>query len=195
MDLLTEALRRLRSTLAEAQRRHIPDANAAALATADTAAIPSVRTAYIMLGEACELVFFTHRDSGKARQLLVNPNAGIMFYWPELATQIEIDAEVTEPNENVAQECWRRRPHESQLAAWVSRQSVPTNERRLSPSRLEQQRQAFDFRPVPLPADWQAFQLMPRRIEFWEGGWRRLQTRTAYIRQSDGTWSRERYEP
>lgn len=195
MDILAEALHRLSHLLTEAQRRHIPDANAAALATVDAFSRPSVRTIYILLGDAGELVFFTHRESGKAHQLSTNPNVGLMFYWPALATQVVIDAEATVAHDKLAQSCWRKRPHDSQLAAWVSRQSSPTGDRRLSASRLTRQRQAFDFQPVPLPRNWQAFELLPRRMEFWEGGWQRLQTRVAYVRQNGGTWTRERYEP
>lgn len=195
MDCLAEALDRLRRLLSEAQRRHVPDANAAALATADAQGRPSVRTINIMLGDAGELVFFTHRESGKAHQLNANPYAGVVFYWPILATQVAIDAESTEAAPDLAEDCWYKRPHESQLAAWVSRQSTPTGERRLAASRVVERREAFDFQRVPMPPDWCAYQLLPRRIEFWQGGWQRLQTRIRFMRSADGNWTRERYEP
>lgn len=195
MNLRKEALTKLRGLLEEARRRRIPDAGAAALATVDSRARPSVRTIYIMLGGDDELIFFTHRDSGKARHLAHNRHVGLVFYWPAMQAQVEADGEAHLASDDVAREFWYRRPHESRLAAWVSHQSERTADDRLSPDRLNRQRRAFDFQPIPMPPNWCAFELRLTRIEFWQGGWQRLHTRTRYLMGEDGIWSRDHYEP
>ncbi len=194
-DLFHEALDHLNSLMDEAYRRRIADARAAAMATVDAEGRPSVRSIYIMPGPARELVFFTHRESGKARHLRSNPNVGLLFFWPALQVQIAMDARAVAASDALAQACWRKRPHESQLAAWVSHQSEPTAKDRLEADRLVEQRRAFDFQQVPMPPQWCAFELRLRRIEFWEGGWRRLHTRTRYWLDEDGHWARDHYEP
>lgn len=76
---------------AEARRSEINDSNAMALATADADGRPSVRMV-LLKGHGPEgFIFYTNFEGRKAGDLLVNPNAALLFHWKSLRRQIRIE--------------------------------------------------------------------------------------------------------
>lgn len=193
--LYQQALERLRQLIDEAAKRGIEEAHAAALATADRQGRPSVRTIYVIAVEDDGLLFFANQRSGKGRQLLANPRAALCFFWPQLQQQVTLEGSAELLPEAVAEQYWRRRSREAQLAAWVSDQQ-PSGAS--APSPREQRRQleqAAGFEPLARHADWCAFRLHPERIEFWPTGWRRMHERLRYQRDAEGHWSTQAVNP
>jgi pyridoxamine 5'-phosphate oxidase len=194
--LYQEALLQLQHLIDAAAERGIAEPHAAALATADTRARPSVRTVHIVAVEEDGLLFFASLQSGKGQQLLENPRAGLCFFWPELQEQVIVEGTVLLQSAATSDSYWQRRAREAQLSAWVSRQGspAPTKKDALH-QQARQLEQTLGFEPLQRNALWHAFRIQPERIEFWPSGWQRMRERVRYSKSSDGQWSRQSVNP
>ena len=67
---------------------------AAALATASTDGLPSVRMVLLKRFDERGLVFHTHYSSRKGRELTVNPHAALLLYWDPLGRQVRAEGRV-----------------------------------------------------------------------------------------------------
>ncbi|MDT8427272.1 MAG: pyridoxal 5'-phosphate synthase [Pseudomonadales bacterium] len=194
-DPYQSALDRLRRLIAEAHANKILDAEAAALATADTSACPSVRMITILAVETEGLLFFASIKSGKGHQLLDNPKVSLCFYWPLLREQVIIEGSAKKQTEATSDQYWHRRLRESQLAAWASSQSEPVTDKGAIREQIKAYKSKFDFDPVSRHPDWHAFRIVPERIEFWPTGWERLRERVKYLCDAEGHWHQEMLSP
>ncbi len=177
-----------------AQRAGVPLADAMAVATADAAGHPSVRFVLLKQADGNGFVFYTHRTSRKAKELGANPRAAGVFYWDAIGRQVRFEGAVeqTSPAEAVAY--WRTRPRKSQLAAWASEQDAPLGSRAALIGRWKAVRQRFRGRPVPRPARWVGYRVVPDSIEFWTRRPWRLHHRELFTRTRNG-WARRLLQP
>ncbi len=64
------------------------------LATADARGFPDARTVLLKGVEDGEFIFYTNYESAKGRELLENPRATLLFFWPDLERQVRIRGDV-----------------------------------------------------------------------------------------------------
>lgn len=190
MDLYRQALRAIQDIVEEAKHIALPEPTAMSLATVDEAGQPSVRTIYLHAVVDSGLIFFTNRNSRKARQLAANPRAAACLYWQPLARQIQIEGIARLLDDAAADAYWAERGRDSQLVAWTSSdQREPKASQEQFDHRLSEYRQQFDFqRQVPRPRQWSGYCLTPERIEIWKTSWRYPKQRVCYQKISD-RWS------
>ncbi len=192
---LGEALQEMRDRLDEAKGSDLQDATAVSLATSTPEGHPSIRTIYI-----CDILesgpaFFVNMDSGKGKQIAANPQVALCMFWPQLQQQVTLEGKVEVLPAETADDLWRHRSRDSQLASWVSDQN-PTEETRASLTvRRDQLKADFDFASVPRPENWQALLIHPSRIEFWKTGWHRMRQRKLYSKNAHGDWEVEIENP
>lgn len=184
-----DALDQLQRLIEQATAQGMDEAHAAALATADRYAHPSVRMVYIVAVEEAGLLFFANTESGKGQQLIDNPRASLCFFWRELQEQVTLEGDVIRQSVETSDNYWCKRARETQLAAWVLPQGAPAPEKGESRRQVRQLEQALGFEPVPRSPNWCAFRLQPERIEFWPSGWPRMRERVRYQQDADGVWS------
>jgi pyridoxamine 5'-phosphate oxidase len=180
---------------AEAVGAGLPAPEQMALATADAAAVPSLRMVLLKGHDARGFVFFTNRESRKGRELEVNPRAAAVLYWEPLHRQVRVEGAVERVDDEESLAYFRTRPRGSRIGAWASPQSRPL------PSRAELERRvaAIEARferedELPLPPFWGGYRIVADAIEFWQGRLTRLHDRVRY-ELHDGSWSRERLGP
>src|SRR5574341_1419385 len=165
----------------------VPEATAMTLATASRDGRPWART--VLLKEATEqgFVFFTNYQSPKARQLIENPWATLVFYWPEVHRQVVVSGRVSQVTDAESAAYFRSRPRGSQLGAWASNQSEPIPDRGVLERRAAELEAQYAGRDVPRPPHWGGFRLVPEMLEFWQGRTNRLHDRFRYARDG-GRW-------
>lgn len=171
------------------------DVNAATLSTADKEGRPSARIVLLKGVDERGFVFFTNYDSRKGREITENPNAAMVFYWPDQERQVCIAGQAHKIPRAESEQYFSSRPRGSRLAAWASHQSEAIENRTVLEGRWKELQAKYPGEEIPTPPNWGGFVLVPTRIEFWQGRPSRLHDRFRYVKQPDGSWLIERLSP
>jgi pyridoxamine 5'-phosphate oxidase len=166
-----------------------------ALATHDSAGGLSVRIVLAKDISKAGVTFFTNSLSLKGRQLAQQPFAAGVFFWPAAHRQLRFEGKVTKISDAEADEYFASRPHNSQVASAISRQSTPLDSYDSLLRRFEAARAEYAGKKVPRPAHWCGYQIALEKVEFWQGQPSRLHQRLLYTQKSDGTYERTWLEP
>ena len=168
--------------------------NVMTLSTAGLSGKPSARILLLKGFDENGFVFFTNYDSKKGKELEENPQASMLFFWPELERQVRIDGTVTKVAEEVSTDYFHSRPKGSQIGAAASPQSTVIPNREILQERVNELTAAYQDKEVPRPAHWGGYLLAPAHIEFWQGRPSRLHDRITYT-NVNGVWTINRLAP
>ncbi|MEN8226490.1 MAG: pyridoxal 5'-phosphate synthase, partial [Bacteroidota bacterium] len=108
-DLLEDPFLQFMEWMEDASRSGISEPNAMSLATADISGKPTVRIVLLKDARPDGFVFYTNYESSKARALEENPQASILFFWPELERQVRIEGKVDKISSEESDEFFRAR--------------------------------------------------------------------------------------
>ncbi|WP_437284483.1 pyridoxamine 5'-phosphate oxidase [Sorangium sp. So ce406] len=190
----TDPLVLARELLEQRQTSEPTDATAMTLATADASGRPSARMVLLKGIDDRGFVFFTNHGSRKAMDLEANPFAALCIHWARAAEQIRVEGRVERISDAESDAYFATRPRGSQIGAWASRQSAPLPSRERLIERVREIEARFEGQPVPRPAFWGGYRVVPERIEVWRGQESRLHDRLVYLRDGGG-WRVERLYP
>jgi len=165
------------------------------LATASRDGTPSARIVLLKGYDDRGFTFFTNYESAKGKELLENPRAALVFFWPELKHQIRISGTVSKVAREESETYFRLRPIGSRIGAWASRQSQVLRNREELDQRVAELTRQYEGKDVPLPPHWGGYRLAPETFEFWQGRESRLHDRFRYQRVSEREWKIERLSP
>jgi len=171
------------------------DLNAMTLATVDAEGRPSARVVLLKGLDARGFAFYTNYHSRKGRELTANPNAALVFYWPEMERQVCVAGRVTQLPAAESDAYFKSRPRGSRIGACASNQSDVVPDRAALEAQWQRCEHQFPGQDVPRPPHWGGFVLSPTRVEFWQGRPNRLHDRFRYTRQPDNSWLIERLSP
>ncbi len=170
------------------------DAGVVTLATSAREGRVSARIVLLMRFDKDGFAFYTNYGSPKARQLLENPRAALLFHWPHVRRQVRIEGSVERVSRAESDGYFRSRPRLGQLGAAVSLQSEVIPSRDFVEEKAMRLQDVLGDRPVPLPENWGGYRLKPDLIEFLEHDEKRLQERLRY-REEGSQWLIERLAP
>lgn len=172
---------------------HLPEAMTLATATPDGR--PSARLVLLKQVDERGFVFFTNYKSTKAGDLDSNPQAALVFYWPQFERQVRVEGRVERTSVSESDAYFKTRPRDSQIGALASPQSEMIASREVLEQRAVELEKRYEGREVDRPSHWGGYRLRPERIEFWKGRPSRLHDRILYERIADDRWSISRLAP
>jgi pyridoxamine 5'-phosphate oxidase len=182
---------------ADAVAAELPEPNAMVVATADADGAPDARVVLMKGYDAAGIVFVTSYASAKGAQLAVNPRAALVFPWHAVQRQVRVRGAVERVGETASDALWDPRPRGAQLAAVASVQSTVVESREELEERVRLLDEESGPGPVPRPAIWGGYRVVPERVEFWQGGADRLHDRLVFLRDDEegGGWIVQRLAP
>ncbi len=182
-DLNTDPFTQFRYWFNDALKADPEYADSMVLATADKTGKVSARIILMRGFDHEGFTFYTNYDSKKGKQLVVNPNASLVFFWKELERQVRIEGTVEKTSRKESDEYFNIRPEESNISVWASNQSQPIPNREY----LDKQYRDYAIRHkdkiIERPENWGGYRIIPDLFEFWQGRENRLHDRFEY------TWS------
>ncbi len=156
--------------------------------------VPSSRMILLKKFDEHGFCFFTNLTSRKGKELNINKNVALCFYWGVLGFQVRIEGVVEKVSIQEADEYFSSRRRGSQVGAWASKQSHEMKEWSEFEERIKTISADFAGQEIPRPPFWSGFRVVPKRIEFWEEGEFRIHRREVYERDLEG-WIVKRIYP
>lgn len=186
---ILETLQRLR---AAALASDDPEPNAMNIATADPDGHVHSRMVLLKTLDERGLTFFTDYEGDKGRQLAANSRVALCLHWKRLdpAAQVRLEGRAEKLPDAESDAYFATRERLSQLGAWASLQSQTLPDRATLEQRMAEVDRRFTQRPVPRPAKWGGYLVVPEMVEFWYAHEHRLNERRRW-ELVEGTW-RER---
>ena len=192
-DISNNPFNQFQNWMNEAISKQISEPNAMVLATSNKKGQPGLRNVLLKSFDEKGFIFFTNKNSDKAKDLKENPLCALLFSWIDLHRQVIIKGKASEISEADSKDYFETRPYGSQISAWVSNQSEVIS------SRKELEEKVKDFmdkypKEVPMPNHWGGYLVSVNSMEFWQGRPSRLHDRIRYTR-NNSDWVIERISP
>ena len=193
-DLTEQPLPLFERWLAQACDAKLADPTAMVVATVDETGQPYQRIVLLKHFDDRGLVFYTNLGSRKAHHLETNPRISLHFPWHMLDRQVMVQGTAERLSTLEVMKYFHSRPRDSQIGAWVSKQSSRISARGILESKFLELKQKFQQGEIPLPSFWGGYRVTIDQMEFWQGGEHRLHDRFLY--QRDGSaWKIDRLAP
>ncbi len=180
-----------RAALAASPLRH---PNGMCLATIDSSGAPDARFVDLKEVSSGGFVFCTHFDSVKSRQLSINPDVALTFWWDHVERQVRIAGTAGRISDSEADMHFAARGRDAQLTTWASEQSAALSDRPSLHRKLGEMRDRFAGGEVRRPDHWGGYRVMPTRFEFLDFEATRLHRRLLF-QLVDGEWSQTQLQP
>ena len=178
----------------DAVNSQLYEPNVMTLATSDRFGKPTARIVLLKGIDEDGFVFYTNYESKKGHDIVENPQAALVFFWPELERQVRIEGMVSKVSEEASSEYFHSRPIGSQIGAMASPQSEVISGRELLERKVEQLTTQYAGQEIPRPLHWGGYLVEPTHIEFWQGRPSRLHDRIIYD-FVEGSWIINRLAP
>ena len=193
-ELLVNPIDQFKKWLDEAIKIEANEPNAMAISTVSDENKP--RSRYVLFKDLIggELIFHTHYESPKAKEILNNPNISGIFYWPEIHRQIRFEGICKKASPEVSDDYFNSRPRGGQLSAIVSNQSEVIQGRIEIEKKIAELEIEYKNKEIQRPDNWGGFSINIVYWEFWQGRDNRTHDRFSYFLQSDN-WKIERLSP
>jgi pyridoxamine 5'-phosphate oxidase len=178
----------------EAVDSKVNEPNAMTVCTATADGKPSARIILLRNFDDNGFVFYTNYNSRKGVEILKNPYAALLFFWPELERQVRVEGFLEKQSIEESDLYFKSRPRSSKLGAWTSSQSSIIESRKMLDEQYEKLSAKYPSEDVPRPEYWGGYVLKPSSIEFWQGRPGRLHDRILYTKKNE-EWKIERLAP
>jgi len=170
------------------------DIDAMTLATATSDGKPSARIVLYKGISRGGFLIFTNYESRKAIEMLANPYAALVIYWPRSYRQIRIEGHIETISPVESQQYFQTRARGSQIASSISEQSREIPNRDYLLKKYAEFEKKHSEKEIACPSVWGGFRIIPTLFEFWQGQQHRLHDRFCYRKQGEG-WQIVRLAP
>jgi pyridoxamine-phosphate oxidase len=181
----------------DAFEQGVLEPTAMTLSTVDAAQQPHARIVLLKAFSSEGFLFYTHYESAKGRELITSKRAALTFFWPALERQIRLEGIVEKLSSDESDRYFQSRPRDSQISAYISKQSQTVDTRAQLEQRMQEAQQRFADQAIPRPENWGGYRFIPKRFEFWQGRPNRLHDRIQFTTHPTDpqAWSSTRLSP
>ena len=109
----------------EAEKLEPNNPNGCCLSNTDIRGLPSARMILVKEVEERGIVFYTNLNSKKAENFSSNIKVALCFYWKSLSKQVRVEGSIMDLPSKEADDYFASRDRDSQIGAWISKQSKP----------------------------------------------------------------------
>lgn len=190
-----DPIQQFRRWFEEARNAAVKEPNAMTLATVGADGQPSARLVLLKDVDGRGFVFYSNRNSRKAREIAANARVALVFWWEALERQVRIEGRAEPVSDDEADHYFASRPRQSQLGAWASQQSEPIPNRDTLLAAMNEVTDRYEGEKPPRPPSWGGWRVIPSAVEFWQGRPSRLHDRLVYTRQNESAWKIVRLSP
>lgn len=168
------------------------NSNAMSVSTSSLDGRVSSRVVLLKEWSSDGFIFYTSYESKKGRQVAENPNASLLFYWPDQGRQVRIEGRIVRTSTAVSDAYFESRSRGHKANAIVSKQSsvIENPEDILAGARYL----IHSGDIIQRPASWGGYRVDPCMFEFWQAGENRFNDRVEYVREN-GKWIKRRLAP
>lgn len=172
------------------------NADAMTLSTVDLKNLrPFSRTVLYKGMENQQLIFYTNYLSEKGKQIELNKEVSLLFYWHKSIRQVRIQGTVTKCSRSQSEKYFASRDRDSQLASYISEQSSQIASKDQLIEKLEAAKSKFLNQAIDCPLHWGGYLIEPYEFEFFVYGKNRLNDRFLFVKNENQTWSIARLQP
>ena len=184
-----------RSWKEEASGSELNDPDAIALATVDKDGLPNVRMVLLRVIENDGFVFFTNYKSAKGIEIDGSGKVAFVSHWKSIRRQVRVRGFISRDETKLSDDYFEKRPLESRIGAWASRQSTILNSKTELLDKIRKLKDELGENP-PKPSFWGGFRISPLEIEFWHDGAYRIHDRFLWKRENvQANWTINRLSP
>jgi pyridoxamine 5'-phosphate oxidase len=180
--------------LQDANDLKLIDSTAMTLATSTPDGMPSARIVLLKSYDERGFCWYSDSRSQKGQELLLNPQASLLFHWRDLSRQVRVQGIVEALPTSEAEAYFNSRPEGSRFSAASSSQTSTVENRQALENEVKRLRELYPDGNVPRPDSWIGYRLKPQYFEFWQGLVNRLHDRVSY-RPDDSDWTMARLSP
>jgi pyridoxamine 5'-phosphate oxidase len=180
--------------LNDALKAGVLEPTAMVLCTVGNEGMPSSRVVLLKNLDHDGFTFFSNYESKKGSQIAQNPNASLLFFWPQIERQVRIEGRVAKTPRHISDEYFQSRPEGSKIGAWASPQSRRVPSREYLDNLQKDYEQLFKSKMLERPENWGGYKLFPHTVEFWQGRENRLHDRFEY-KMNGSIWEIYRLAP
>ena len=149
--LLDDPIAQFQAWLIDAEAAEIYEPNAFVLGTVDSQNQPRSRTVLLKGVDDKGFFFASNYLSRKGEALATNNKVSAVFGWYSMYRQVLIQGTAEKVESRESDEYHASRPHDSQVAAWSSKQSSPIESRSALDAQYDQALKRFEGTDVPRP--------------------------------------------
>ncbi|MGR3622361.1 pyridoxine/pyridoxamine 5'-phosphate oxidase [Pseudophaeobacter sp.] len=165
------------------------------MATADSAGRPWIRQMDLVTVDH-GFVFLTHGGSRKMQELEQTGQAALGFSWSQIGRQVTVRGQLEQLQPEQSDAMFQRMPRGIQLVAVTTRQDQILEARAPMEAAFMLRKSELGEAPIPRPAQWLAFRIVPLEVEFWQQRLQDLQDRIRFLRDTtDDPWEQQRLSP
>jgi pyridoxamine 5'-phosphate oxidase len=163
----------------------VHEPHAMTLSTTDENGDPDARVLIIKDVDENGWYFASSSLSEKGKQLEINPNAAMTFYWSPIGRQIRIRGQAIKLDKKMSAEDFLNRGTVARAIALLGKQSLILKGEHEFEEALARQLEILEQDLTIVYPSWTLYRLAPKEVEFWQANQNRKHKRLKYMLDGD----------
>nr|XP_004226583.1 uncharacterized protein LOC100184029 [Ciona intestinalis] len=180
-----------------AQEAGVVNADSMMVATVKSDATLSARIVSLQGFDEKGFRFSTNYNSVKAKELELNPNVALVFFWNLIQRSVRVEGTVEKFSDEESDNCFNKLPPSLKFGVHVGEnQSSVIASREMLVKRVATLTQELAGKEITRPSFLGGYTVKPHRFEFWKGQKDWMTDRILFIKKSGlPGWTIQRLEP